>query len=114
MIAAAALIAACGNLQEQPKLHKPFDASPNFETAARVPLPEAVAVGTLNDDEHFYTGMVDGEFVETFPFEITAEVIAEGRITAVMIHTDGRPMRPIPDVVEQLKPFEYQPPSAPS
>ena len=39
------------------------------------------------------------------------EVIAEGRITAVMIHTDGRPMRPIPDIVEQLKPFEYQPES---
>ncbi|MEO1189154.1 MAG: YbgC/FadM family acyl-CoA thioesterase [Pseudomonadota bacterium] len=37
------------------------------------------------------------------------EVIAEGRITAVMIHADGRPMRPIKDVVEQLKPFEYQP-----
>ena len=38
------------------------------------------------------------------------EIIAEGRITAVMIHTDGRPMRPIPDVVEQLKPFKFQPP----
>ncbi len=37
------------------------------------------------------------------------EVIAEGRITAVMIHADGRPMRPIKDVVAQLKPFEYQP-----
>ena len=37
------------------------------------------------------------------------EVIAEGRITAVMIHTDGRPMRPSPEIVEQLKPFEYQP-----
>ncbi|MEO1659725.1 MAG: YbgC/FadM family acyl-CoA thioesterase [Pseudomonadota bacterium] len=37
------------------------------------------------------------------------DVIAEGRITAVMIHTDGRPMRPIPDVVAQLKPFQYNP-----
>ena len=37
------------------------------------------------------------------------EVIAEGRITAVMIHADGRPMRPIKAVVAQLKPFEYQP-----
>jgi acyl-CoA thioester hydrolase len=40
------------------------------------------------------------------------EVIAEGRITAVMIHADGRPMRPIKDVVAQLKPFEYRPPDA--
>ena len=37
------------------------------------------------------------------------EIIAEGRITAVMIHADGRPMRPIKEVVEQLKPFEYRP-----
>lgn len=37
------------------------------------------------------------------------EVVAEGRITAVMIHADGRPMRPIKEVVEQLKPFEYKP-----
>ena len=37
------------------------------------------------------------------------DVIAEARITAVMIHADGRPMRPLKDVVAQLKPFEYNP-----
>ncbi|MEL7039887.1 MAG: YbgC/FadM family acyl-CoA thioesterase [Pseudomonadota bacterium] len=37
------------------------------------------------------------------------DVIADARITAVMIHADGRPMRPIPEVVAQLKPFEYRP-----
>lgn len=37
------------------------------------------------------------------------DLIAEGRITAVMIHADGRPMRPIKDVVEQLKPYEFKP-----
>ena len=36
------------------------------------------------------------------------DVISEGRVTAVMIHADGRPMRPIKEIVEQLKPFEYQ------
>ncbi|MDJ0921185.1 MAG: YbgC/FadM family acyl-CoA thioesterase [Henriciella sp.] len=35
------------------------------------------------------------------------DLIAEARITAVMIHADGRPMRPLKDVVEQLKPFQY-------
>ena len=40
------------------------------------------------------------------------QVIAEGRITAVMIHADGRPMRPIKEVVAQLKPFEYRPSDA--
>ncbi len=79
LMVAAALIAACGNLQEQPKLHKPFDASPNFETAARVPLPETVPVGHLNEDEVFYTGQANGEFVDAFPFEITEEVLEVGR-----------------------------------
>lgn len=35
------------------------------------------------------------------------EVVAEARITAVMIHADGRPMRPLKDVVEQMRPFQY-------
>ncbi len=37
-----------------------------------------------------------------------ADVIAEAKVTAVMIHPDGRVRRPIPDVVEQLKPFDYR------
>lgn len=40
------------------------------------------------------------------------DVIADARITAVMIHADGRPMRPIKEIVEQLKPFEYTPDGA--
>mgnify|MGYP000582991719 CR=1 FL=1 len=36
------------------------------------------------------------------------DVVCEARITAVMIHTDGRPMRPIKDVVAQLDPFTYR------
>tara|TARA_B100000949_G_scaffold138194_1_gene121567 strand:+ start:2119 stop:2562 length:444 start_codon:yes stop_codon:yes gene_type:complete len=44
-------------------------------------------------------------------FEQTAlrgeEIIAEAVVTAVMIHADGRPRRPIPDVVEQLRPYIF-------
>ncbi|WP_084399329.1 YbgC/FadM family acyl-CoA thioesterase [Henriciella aquimarina] len=36
------------------------------------------------------------------------EVIAEADITAVMIHADGRPRRPIPDVVEKLASYVFQ------
>ncbi|WP_300377729.1 YbgC/FadM family acyl-CoA thioesterase [Henriciella sp.] len=36
-------------------------------------------------------------------------VVAEADITAVMIHADGRARRPVPEVVEQLKTFVYQP-----
>lgn len=36
-------------------------------------------------------------------------VVAEARVTAVMIHTDGRPMRPAKDIVEQLAAYTYRP-----
>jgi len=35
------------------------------------------------------------------------ELIALAKITAVMIHTDGRPRRPIKEVVEMLAPYQY-------
>ncbi len=35
-------------------------------------------------------------------------VIAEGDITAVMIHADGRPRRPVPEVVSQLESYVYR------
>jgi mono/diheme cytochrome c family protein len=38
-----------------------------------------VARGQLHEDEQFYTGMSDGEPVETFPFAVTRQVIERGR-----------------------------------
>ena len=35
------------------------------------------------------------------------EIIAEGRITAIMIDMDARPIRPITSVLETLRPFVY-------
>lgn len=75
------ILFGCSNLEDQPKLAEPYDASPNFDTAAREILPEAVPVGHLNEDEHFYNGTVDGELAETFPIEITQDVIEEGQTT---------------------------------
>ena len=37
------------------------------------------------------------------------EVIAEAQITAVMIHADGRPRRPIPEVSAMLQEYLFQP-----
>lgn len=34
-------------------------------------------------------------------------VIAEAEITAVMIHPDGRPRKPIRDIIEQLKSYQW-------
>ena len=36
------------------------------------------------------------------------EIIAEGEITAVMIHVDGRPRRPIRELVKQLEAYRWE------
>jgi acyl-CoA thioester hydrolase len=36
------------------------------------------------------------------------DLVASANVTAVMIHADGRPRRPIPDVVAQLEPFIFK------
>ena len=40
------------------------------------------------------------------------EVVAEAAITAVQIHADGRPRRPIPEVAVHLRDFVYTPDEA--
>ncbi|MGF1507639.1 MAG: c-type cytochrome [Anaerolineae bacterium] len=65
-------------MEEQPKLDEPYSESPLFGSAARNILPEAVAVDYLREDEHLYLGTVDGEYVDTFPFEVTRETIDRG------------------------------------
>jgi len=37
------------------------------------------------------------------------EIIAEGEITAVMIHADGRPRRPIRELVTHLEAYRWEP-----
>lgn len=73
------ILAGCGNLREQPKFNKAYDASPTFGSAAREILPETVPIGWLREDTHLYDGLVDGAYADGFPFEITEEVLAEGR-----------------------------------
>jgi hypothetical protein len=81
VVLGALLLAGCSNMEEQPKIHLPYDESPTFGQSARVILPEAVPVGWLEDDNPLLTGMVDGELIDTFPVEITEEVLALGQRT---------------------------------
>ena len=37
------------------------------------------------------------------------EIIAEAAITAVMIHADGRPRRPVPEMTNMLRDYLYEP-----
>ncbi|HMP90733.1 MAG TPA: cytochrome c [Kiritimatiellia bacterium] len=67
-------------MYDQPKL-RPLQASEFFENGmASRPLVEgAVARGLLQDDPHMYDGMVDGAFVDSFPFEVDIEVVKRGQ-----------------------------------
>ncbi len=45
----------------------------------RMPVEGTVARGHLNDDELLYTGKVDGQLVDEFPFPVTKAVLERGR-----------------------------------
>ncbi|MEL7432325.1 MAG: cytochrome c [Chloroflexota bacterium] len=76
----AFVLAACGNLREQPKFNKAYDASPLFETAARELDPNAVPIGFARQDLHLSYGLTaSGDYATGFPFEVTLEDIEEGR-----------------------------------
>jgi len=70
----------CNDMKEQPKF-KPLDPSPFFSDgrSARTPVADTVARGELHLDEALYSGKVNGKDVETFPFPVTAAVLARGR-----------------------------------
>ena len=66
-------------MHDQPKL-QPMERSDFFSDgrASRPPVDGAVARGELRDDKHLYTGFVDGELAEAFPFAVTREVVDRG------------------------------------
>jgi hypothetical protein len=77
MLAAAA---ACRqDMHDQPK-YEPLEASTLFadRLSARPLVEGTVARGQLNEDEHFYTGKIDGVPVDTFPYPITREIVDRG------------------------------------
>ena len=78
---ASALGAACRqDMHDQPRV-KPLARSDFFDDkrASRPPVEGTVARGQLRDDEHLYTGKVGKELATTYPFPITAQVLARGR-----------------------------------
>lgn len=79
LVAGVLFLAACGNMREQPKLAEPYAASPTFGVAAREILTQTVPVGQLREDELLYTGMIDGEPADVFPFEVTRAVLERGQ-----------------------------------
>jgi mono/diheme cytochrome c family protein len=75
------LFAACRqDMHDQPK-HNPLEASEFFPdmSAARLPVPGTVARGQLRDDEHLYTGKINNEPVDLFPFPVDQAAMTRGQ-----------------------------------
>ena len=69
------------HMYDQPR-YEPLEASSTFENgqASRHPVAGTVARGTLKEDRHYYTGIEgDSVFTDTFPFEVSMEVLERGR-----------------------------------
>ncbi len=79
--AAAALLAGCRqDMHDQPRV-KPYGKAAFFpdKRGMRPLVANTVARGRLNEDAHMILGKVDGKDAETFPMQITKEVLARGR-----------------------------------
>jgi len=75
------LLSGCRqDMHDQPR-YKPLAAASFFgdERSARAPVEGTVARGHLRIDSARYTGKVDGEEVNVFPFPITKEDLARGQ-----------------------------------
>jgi mono/diheme cytochrome c family protein len=78
--AAVAAWACRQDMHDQPK-YKPLAKSDFFgdDRSARPLVADTVARGHLRDDDHLYGGRVGGQLAQTFPFPVTAEVLARGQ-----------------------------------
>lgn len=77
----APLLASCRrDMQDQPRF-RPFRPSTFFQDgrSARPLVPGTVARGHLEEDDHLHRGKVDGKPAESFPFDITSQVLERGR-----------------------------------
>ncbi|MEM1245488.1 MAG: cytochrome c [Acidobacteriota bacterium] len=81
ILAATLLFAGCRqDMHDQPRF-EPLEASSMFAdfASSRIPPAHTVARGQLNADTAFHTGSDDaGDWVETFPMQVTPELLQRG------------------------------------
>ena len=80
LVGALALAGCRQDMHDQPK-YKAAGYSEFFADHRnnRPLVPNTVARGRLNEDDHLYRGKVDGKDAETYPFPITADILQRGR-----------------------------------
>jgi mono/diheme cytochrome c family protein len=79
--AALLLIAGCRqDMQNQPKMI-PQRGSSMFadHRSARPQVADTVARGQLDEDQYFYTGLIDGKEQDAMPYPVTLEVLERGQ-----------------------------------
>jgi mono/diheme cytochrome c family protein len=81
MLASLLLSTACRQDMHDTPRYEVFEANPGMpDGRASRDLPAGtVARGQLRDDEHFYTGKVNGAYVTEFPFAITSADMQRGQ-----------------------------------
>ena len=79
-VACVALAGCRQDMHDAPR-YDPLEQSPFFSdgAASRMLVPNTVARGQLREDEHLYTGKVNGQPATEFPMPVTAEVMARGQ-----------------------------------
>jgi mono/diheme cytochrome c family protein len=81
LVLALVAAAACRQDMHDAPRYEAYEASPFFADgrASRNPPVGTIARGWLRDDEALYTGKVNGEFVDVFPFAISHDDIRRGQ-----------------------------------
>jgi len=75
------LVTSCTmTMKDQPRID-PYEPNVFFPDgqSARLPVADTVPYNEANTDEALYTGQVDGQYVEEFPFLITKEGLEYGQ-----------------------------------
>ena len=80
VLAALALVACRQDMHDAPRI-EPYEANDFFsdKRGSRVAPDGTVARGWLRDDEALYTGKVNGQLVDTFPFAISHDDLKRGQ-----------------------------------
>ncbi len=73
-------LSSCHNMEDDARM-KPYEKSGFFKDgmSARPPVEGTVARGQLHQDDHLYTGKINGRFVKSFPFKITEQTLRMGQ-----------------------------------
>jgi len=80
VVLSLALAACRQDMHDNPR-YEPLEESTFFENggASRLLVSNTVARGQLREDEHLYTGKVNGQIAAEFPMPVTAAMMARGR-----------------------------------